>query len=146
MHRCYTWEYRLELPPYDKVVSVLEAFFASYPGGEYTCEKRETYRLCFRRGEWRKSLFGFGALVPARMAKGQFHRWPVILQVLVRPSPTIFLVTVRYELYLPKSVSALIPEVQASVHQHCHHELHDLADYLAECMGTSHKPVVKDEA
>ncbi len=145
MHRCYTWEYRLDVTPYDKIVDVLEAFFASYPGGDYTCERRETYRLQFRRGEWKKSLFGLGILVPHLLPKGQFNRWPIIVHVLVRPSPTTFLVTVRYELHLPKSVPTLIPEVQATVNQYCRRELDDLADYLAECMGTKEKPVVKDE-
>ncbi|MBI4578445.1 MAG: hypothetical protein HY718_02010 [Planctomycetes bacterium] len=144
MRKVYTWEYRLEVTPYDKLVDVLEAFFASYPGGDYTCERRETYRLQFRRGEWKKGLLGLGDLVPDRLAKGQFNRWPVLLQVLVRPSPATFLVTARYELHLPKSVPSLVAEVQASVNQHCRHELEDLAAYLAECIGTSEKPAVID--
>jgi hypothetical protein len=144
MHHGYTWDYRLELQPYERLVTVLEAFFASYPGGDYTCEQREAYRLRFRRGEWRKSFFGLGPLVPARMPKGQFNRWPVILRVLIRPSPAVFLVAIRYELYLPKGMSNLIPEVQSAVHQHCRAELDDLADYLVECMDTSERPAILD--
>lgn len=142
MHKVYTWEYRLEVAPYDKIVDVLEAFFASYPAGDYTCERRETYRLQFRRGEWRKSWLGLGGLVPAGLAKGQFNRWPLIVYVLVRPSPELFLVTVRYELHLPGAVPLLIPEVQASVNRHCMKELDDLAAYLAECTGMTARPRV----
>ncbi|HOQ84393.1 MAG TPA: hypothetical protein PLQ89_01630 [Phycisphaerae bacterium] len=144
-HRAYTWEYRVEVKPYDKIVDVLEAFFASYPAGDYTCERRETYRLQFRRGEWRKSLFGLGNLVPAALPKGAFNRWPVIVYVLVRPSPETFLVTIRYEVHLPRSIPMLIPEVQDSVNQHCLKELDDLATYLAECTGMPHKPAVKTQ-
>lgn len=142
MRKVYTWEYRLEVKPYDKIVDVLEAFFASYPGGDYTCERRETYRLQFRRGDWRKSWMGLGGLVPATLPKGQFNRWPVIVYVLVRPSPDLFLVTVRYELHLPGSVPLLIPEVQDSVNQHCLKELDDLASYLADCTRMPERPRV----
>jgi hypothetical protein len=88
MIRSYTWEYRIDVPPYDKLMEVLEAFFASYPGGDYTCERRERYRLHFRRGLWRKSWLGLGDLVPDRLVKGQFNRWPVIVLVLSSPSPS----------------------------------------------------------
>lgn len=142
--KAYCWEYRLEIAPYDKIVDVLEAFFASYPGGDYTCERRETYRLQFRRGEWKRNLLGLGSLVPARLPKGMFSRWPLIVYVLVRPSPETFLTTVRYELYLPRAIPLLIPEVQDSVNQHCLRELDDLAAYLAECTGTSQKPSVTE--
>ena len=144
MNHCYTWEYHVKCQPYDKIVDVIEAFFASYPGGDYTCERRETYRLQFRRGEWKKSLFGMGELMPHRMPKGQFNRWPLIVYALVRPSPSTFLITVRYELYLPKSVPKLIPELQSTVNAYCRRELEDLAAYLAECMGTDEVPVIVD--
>ena len=36
MNKSYTWEYQIEVAPYDKLMEVLEAFFASYPGGDYT--------------------------------------------------------------------------------------------------------------
>jgi hypothetical protein len=143
--RAYIWEYRLEVKPYDKIVDVLEAFFASYPGGDYTCERRETYRLQFRRGEWKRSFFGLGSLAPAGLPKGQFNRWPVVVYVLVRPSPEIFLATVRYELHLPRSVPRLIDEVQDSVNRHCLKELNDLADYLTECTGMAAKPRVVEQ-
>ncbi len=142
MNKVYTWEYRIDVPPYERIVDVLEAFFASYPGGDYTCEKRETYRLRFRRGQWRKRLLGMGDLVPDELPKGRFDRWPLILYVLVRPSPQTFVVTVRYELHLPKHVPALIQEVQASVSQHCLKELRDLAAYLAECIQLAEPPAV----
>lgn len=142
MSKVYTWEYRLDAKPYDKIVDVLEAFFASYPGGDYTCERRETYRLQFRRGEWKRSWFGLGGLAPAGLAKGQFNRWPLIVYVLVRPSPEVFLVTVRYELHLPGAVPLLIPDVQTSVDRHCRKELEDLSGYLAECAGAGQRPTV----
>ena len=46
------------------------------------------------------------------------------------------------ELYLPKSVPALIPTVQSSVDEHARQELADLAAYLAECMGLDDQPTV----
>ena len=141
--KSYSWEYRIEVPPYDKIVEVLEAFFASYPNGDYTCERRERFRLVFRRGLWRKSLLGLGELVPDRLVKGQFQQWPIVAWALVRPSPETFLITVRYELHLPKSVPSLIDSVQASVHQHLRTEMGDLAAYLAECMGLEDHPAVE---
>lgn len=143
-HSCFTWEYRIATAPYERIVDVVEAFFASYPGGDYTCERRETYRLQFRRGMWKKSLFGMGDLVPDQMPKGQFNRWPVMVSALVRPSPESFLLTVRYEVHLPRSIPTLIPEVQASVSQHCLKELGDLAVYLAECVGMPAPPEVQE--
>lgn len=142
MTTSYTWEYQIQVPPYDRLVEVLEAFFASYPGGDYTCERRERFRLEFRRGLWRKSMLGMGPPVPDRLMKGQFNQWPVIVRVLARPSPTSFTATARYELHLPKSVPALAPEVQSSVNLHILKELNDLAAYLAECIGLDSPPEV----
>lgn len=138
----YTWEYQLDLPPYDKLMEVLEAFFASYPGGDYTCERRERFRLEFRRGLWRKSLLGLGQLVPDRLVKGQFNLWPVIVRVLARPSPVVYTVTVRYELHMPASIRKLGPNLQTSVNLHAMAELEDLARYLAQCAGLDSPPKV----
>ncbi len=143
MATSYTWEYQLGVPPYDKLVEVLEAFFASYPGGDYSCERRERYRLEFRRGLWRKNLLGMGTLVPDKLVKGQFNQWPVLVRVLARPAPTAYTVTVRYELHLPKSLPALQPAVQESVALHTRREMDDLAAYLAECVGLDKQPAVE---
>ncbi|NLX22142.1 MAG: hypothetical protein GXY55_10835 [Phycisphaerae bacterium] len=142
MATSYTWEYQISVPPYDKLVEVLEAFFASYPGGDYSCEQRERYRLEFRRGLWRKNLLGLGALVPDKLVKGQFNQWPVIVRVLARPSPSAYTITVRYELHLPKSVPGLLPAVQESVALHTRKEMDDLAAYLAECVALEEMPEV----
>ncbi len=142
LYQCYTWDYQIEVPPYDKLVDVLDAFFASYPHGDYTRESRETYKLQFRRGQW-KRLLGLGPFVPARLVPGQFDQWPLLVRVLVRPSPENFLITVRYELYLPRSVKALEPEVQSSVAQHALKELEDLSDYLAECIRLAERPAIE---
>ncbi len=142
MAKSYLWEFRIELSPYDKLMDVLEAFFASYPGGDYTCERRERYRLEFRRGLWKKSLLGLGQLVPDRLVKGRFDQWPTIVRVLARPSPERYAITIRYELHLPRSVPALADNVQASVAQYALKELDDLADYLADCAGLDERPKV----
>ena len=142
MTTSYTWEYQIQVPPYDRLVEVLEAFFASYPGGDYTCERRERFRLEFRRGLWRKSMLGMGPPVPDRLMKGQFNQWPLIVRVLARPAPSFFTATARYELHLPKSVPGLVPDVQASVNLHIVKELNDLAAYLAECIGLDSPPEV----
>ncbi len=142
MSTSYTWEYQIRVDPYDRLMDVLEAFYASYPGGDYTRERRERYKLEFRRGLWRRSWLGFGELVPDRLVKGQFNLWPVRVTVLVRPSPEVFLVTVRYVLFLPSSVPQLAPAVQSSVDQHARRETADLCQYLAECIGMSRPPAV----
>lgn len=142
MAKRYLWEFRIQIPPYDKLMDVLEAFFASYPGGDYTCERRERYRLEFRRGLWKKSLLGLGQLVPDRLVKGRFSQWPTIVQVLARPSPGTYAITIRYEVHLPRSVPALATSVQRSVGQHARKELEDLAHYLADCAGLDEKPEV----
>jgi hypothetical protein len=142
MPTSYTWEYQIDLPPYDKLMEVLEAFFASYPGGDYTCERRERFRLEFRRGLWRKNLLGLGQLVPDRLIKGQFNQWPILVRVLARPSPTLYTVTVRYELHLPSSIGKLGPALQASVNLHALAELDDLSRYLAQCSGLDSPPTV----
>jgi hypothetical protein len=143
MPTSYTWDYQIELPPYDKLMEVLEAFFASYPGGDYACERRERFRIEFRRGLWRKGMLGFGQLVPDRLVKGQFNQWPVIVRVLARPAPSVYTVTVRYELHLPSAIRQLGPNLQSSVHLHTLAELEDLARYLAQCTGLDSPPEVK---
>jgi len=136
----YTWEYRIAVPPYDRLIEVLEAFFSSYAGGDYTCELRERYRLEFRRGLWRRSLLGLGAQVPDRLIRGQFKRWPIMVRVLARPSPSAFMTTVRYEVHLPKAMPTLPADVQSSVDLHIRKELNDLTAYLAECIGLDEPP------
>jgi len=142
MNPSYTWTYRIDVPPYDRLVEVLEAFFASYPGGEYLCERRDRFALRFRRGQWRKSMMGLGPLVPDRLVKGRFGQWPIMVRVLVRPSPEVFTSTVHYDLYLPKEVRSISPTVQSSVDQHAREELKQLAAYLAECVGLDDLPRV----
>jgi hypothetical protein len=141
MPTSYTWEYQIELPPYDKLMEVLEAFFASYPGGDYTCERREPFRLEFRRGLWKKWM-GLGQLVPDRLVKGRFNQWPVMVRVLARPAPSVYTITVRYELHLPSSIHQLGPNLQTSVNLHTLAELEDLARYLAQCTGLDSPPKV----
>lgn len=139
----YSWDYRIEMKPYDKVVSVLEAFFASYPKGDYNCEHRERYKLTFRRGQWKRSWFGLGSVVPDRLVKGDFTQWPVLVHILARPSPEVFTISIRYELHLPSPMRELKPEVQSSVAQYIEKELSDLSDYLAECADLDEPPPAK---
>ena len=138
----YTWSYRIEVPPYERLLAVAEAFFASYSGGDYHCEERQTYKLAFRRGLWRKSLLGLGPLVPDRLVPGNFAQWPVMVRVLVRPSPQIFTMTVRYEVHLPRSCPSLTAETQSAVDQHARKELQDFTAYLAECVPLDAQPEV----
>ncbi|GMV98244.1 MAG: hypothetical protein HRF43_12545 [Phycisphaerae bacterium] len=142
LFQSYTWTYRIEVPPYERLLAVTEAFFASYPGGDYSCDGKETYKLTFRRGLWRKSLLGIGPLVPDRLVPGAFAQWPVLVRVLCRPSPEVFTLTVRYEVHLPRKVRELKPDTQASVDQHAQRELADLAAYLAECIPLEKPPRV----
>jgi hypothetical protein len=142
LYQSYTWTYQLQVPPYEKLMAVLEAFFASYPRGDYACEVRDTYKLEFRRGQW-KRLLGFGPLAPARLTPGEFEQWPILLRVLTRPSPEAFLITVRYELHLPRAIKALHPQVQASFSQHAMRELADLAEYLAQCIQMPDLPRIE---
>ena len=142
LYQSYTWNYRLEVPPYERLMAVLEAFFASYPGGDYDVDERDRYKLSFRRGNWRKSLLGLGPRVPDRLVPGEFVLWPLVVRVLVRPAPDAFAITIRYELYLPRSMKALKPETQAAVHQHALKELDDLAAYLAQCLPLASPPEV----
>lgn len=142
MSKVYHWEHHIETKPYDKLVEVLEAFFASYPKGDYSIELRERYKLRFRRGSWRKSYMGLGDLVPDKLVKGEFQQWPIRVHVLARPSPESYSVTVRYELHLPKGMRGLAPELQSSVARHIDQELSELAQYLAECAGWDAAPEV----
>jgi hypothetical protein len=141
--KSYTWSYRIDVAPYDRIMSVLEAFFASYPKGDYQLEHKESYKLIFRRGMWKKSMFGLGDLVPDRLIPGEFNQWPLIVRILARPSPEVYTITIDYQLYLPKDVPALKPEIQTSVDQHIHVELKELAEYLAQCIGMDQTPQIQ---
>jgi hypothetical protein len=142
LYQCYTWSYQLTVPPYERLLDVLDAFFSSYPRGDYAREERGPYKLLFRRGMWKRWI-GLGPFVPARLVPGDFTQWPVLVRVLARPSPEKFVVAVRYELYLPRSVKELSPSVRSSVDQHIRIELGDLAAYLAECMTLSEPPAIE---
>lgn len=142
MSRYYAYKYKLAIPPYDKVIEVLEAFFSSYPEGDYTCEQRSKFKLEFRRGAWKRGMLGFGERVPEKLVPGQFNKWPLMVKVMVRPSPTAFDIAVHYELHLPKSVNALSQDVQSAVDLHARRELEQLAVYLAECVGIKDTPAV----
>ncbi len=142
MDKVYAWEYRIDMPPYDKVVAVVEAFFCSYPAGDYACEQREQYKLRFRRGQWKRTLLGLGRWVPQGLAKGRFTEWPIIVHVFARPSPQSYRLVLRYELHVPRTLPELPPEVQSSVDQHIRGELDQLAAYLAECAGAASPPAV----
>jgi hypothetical protein len=142
MNKTYTWEYRIDMAPYEKLVAVVEAFFCSYSGGDYNCEHREQYKLCFRRGQWKKAMLGLGSWAPAALVKGQFNQWPIVVNALIRPSPQSYRVTLRYELHLPFPMSELHQQVQTSVDQHIRHELDDLSAYLAECASLPSPPPV----
>lgn len=143
LYQCYLWNYRIDVPPMERLLSLVDAFFSSYPQGEFTRESREEYKLSFRRGMW-KRLAGLGPMVPARLVAGEFTQWPILVHVLARPSPERFQIAVRYELYLPRQVKSLVPEVQSSVHQHIRVELDDLSAYLAECGQLAERPAVHD--
>lgn len=123
-------------------MAVLEAFFASYPGGDYDVEEREKYKLAFRRGQWHRSLLGLGPKVPGRLVPGDFAQWPVKVRVLVRPAPEVFKVTVRYEVHLPRKHQSLKSETQSSVDQYARRELAELAGYLAQCLALETPPEV----
>jgi hypothetical protein len=142
LYQSYTWSYSLEVPPYDRLLAVLEAFFASYPNGDYDVDERDRYKLAFRRGMWKKSLLGLGPRVPEKLVPGEFTQWPVIVRVLVRPAPEVFTITVRYEVHLPRSKKTLKPETQAAVHLHAMKELEELAAYLAQCVPLAVPPEV----
>jgi hypothetical protein len=142
LYQSYTWSYSLTVPPYERLLAVLEAFFASYPGGDYDVDERDRYKLTFRRGLWKKSLLGLGPRVPERLVPGEFTQWPVIVRVLVRPAPEVFTITVRYEVHLPRAVKSLKPETQAAVHQYALKELGELAAYLAQCLPLAAPPEV----
>lgn len=141
LYQCYTWNYQVEVPPFDRLIGVLEAFFCSYSGGEYALETREKYRLSFRRGAWKRFL-AFGPMIPARLAPQDFSQWPIVVNVLARPSPERFVVSLRYELYLPRSMKELVIEVQSSVDQHIRVELAELTRYLQECMQLETAPLL----
>jgi hypothetical protein len=130
------------VPPYEQLMAVLEAFFASYPHGDYTVEEREKYKLAFRRGQWRPSLLGLGPKVPDRLVPGDFSQWPVIVRTLLRPAPDVFTITVRYEVHLPRKRQSLKDETQSSVDLHVRRELADLAAYLAQCIPMETPPEV----
>ncbi len=142
MSKSYKWPYRIDVPPYDKIVAVLEAFFSAYPKGDYTCTTRERYKLEFRRGLWKRAYVVLGPYVPDRLVPGRFEHWPVIVRVLVRPSPEKYAVHIEYQVHLPSNVPELKPEVQTSVDQHARVELEELAAYLAECVGMERPPEI----
>lgn len=145
-HKYYTLKYKLEIPPYDRIVDVLEAFFVSYPGGDYACEHSDKYKLSFRRGEWKRTLSSLGMRVPDQLAKGHFEKWPIVVRVLVRPSPEAFSIAIHYELHLPETMKGLGQTILDSVDAHICAELGHLADYLAECVGISQPPAIRSHS
>ena len=91
-----------EAPPIPSIHAAAEAFFCSYPQGEYTLQQRERFRMTFRRGRWERR--SPTEIVPAAEAGDEPEDLPVILRVLIQPRPDSLLLTVKHEA-LPGAVA-----------------------------------------
>ena len=94
------WRYAFEIPIAEDLHNVLHAFFRTSEHGVWGQDEEESsdaFVLHYRRGEWAKSLFGFGKrLVPAPVTMLTIEAAPMRLNVTLRPSPDLVRVGLQY--------------------------------------------------
>ena len=91
--RTARWSHRFRAPPIAAIHEAAEAFFCSYPEGEYTLRTRERFRLTFVRGAWQ--VGSGGRLTPHPQAPAAER--PILLRVLLQPRPDSLLITLKHE-------------------------------------------------
>jgi len=97
------WSGKFRTGRIETIHTAAEAFFCSYPGGEYTLGDRERFRLTFHRGPWHDQ--GGGQLVPVAYAGARPDELPLILRVVMQPRKDGLLITVRHEVIPPAALS-----------------------------------------
>lgn len=141
------WQYVVKLPFQDKLHDAIHAFLRTSDHGEWTADDKEPsdgFFLHYRRGNWRRSLLGFGtALVPACTSFPESKKTktiPMQLQLKVRPGPET-IITARYRAFFsydakwswPKELKVAEQRVADVVRA----EIDALLRYLTEVYGTS---------
>ena len=100
------WISSFEAARQESLHAAAEAFFCSYPRGEYVLESRERYRVVLRRGKWVRRADG--TLAPARASQfriGDYAVYPMVLRVLILPRANGASVTLKHEVVTPAPLS-----------------------------------------
>ncbi len=125
------WSADFLAAPIATIHEVTEAFFCSYPGGEYTLEGKERFRLTFRRGPPPRE--DDGQIVLSLRGDDPTDQLPVVLRVLFQPRADALLITVKHEVRAAKSVGTATRKKLAAIFRH---EVRDFRTYLRENFGS----------
>jgi hypothetical protein len=130
-HRPLRWSQEFLAAAIPTIHEVTEAFFCSYPGGEYTLAGKERFRLTFRRGPPPRE--DDGQIVLSLRGDGPPDEMPVVLRVLFQPRADALLITVKHEVHAGKSLGTPTRKRLAAIFRR---EVRDFRTYLRENFGT----------
>ncbi|MGB2820664.1 MAG: hypothetical protein WBF17_06755 [Phycisphaerae bacterium] len=125
------WSEEFLAAPIPTIHEVTEAFFCSYPRGEYTLEGRERFRLTFRRGPPPRD--DDGQVVLSLRGDERPGELPVALRVLFQPRADALLITAKHEVHAAKSLGAVTRKKLAAIFRQ---EVRDYRTYLRDNFGT----------
>lgn len=126
--RTARWSHRFRAPAIAAIHEAAEAFFCSYPEGEYTLRARERFRLTFVRGAWQ--VGPGGRLTPHPQAPPADR--PVLLRVLLQPRPDSLLITLKHEV---PGGAAPAADARQRLTAHFAREASDFRAYLRRSFG-----------
>jgi hypothetical protein len=141
------WSEEFRAPLVESIHDVAEAFFCSYPRGEYTLVQRERFRLTFRRGRPLAEDDGQIVLSLRHEAEAPEDQ-PVVLRVLLQPQMDSLVVTMKHEVTPRRSLGAIARKRLAA---HFRREVRDFQAYLRKNFGvpgeiTAPRPVKRIDA
>ena len=126
------WSDEVLAPPIDRIHDVVEAFFCSYPGGEYSLVGKERFRLILHRGGQAQEEDDGRIVLSLRREMENPEDMPVTLRVLFQPSAEALRVTLKHEV-LPRR--PLGRRARRKLARHIAREIGAFREYLYQSFG-----------
>ena len=130
------WTAQFSALPVERIHDVAEAFFCSYPMGEYTLDAKERFRAGFHRGQ-PPGQDEQGVVLSLRPTDGGPDDVFVVLRVLLQPRPDSLLITMKHEVTPPRTLSG---RARKKLIARLHREVDDFDAYLTEHFGDVDMP------
>jgi len=125
------WSQEFLAAPIPTIHEVAEAFFCSYPRGEYTLAGKERFRLTFHRGPAPQE--DDGQIVLSLRGDPALEDLPVVLRVLFQPHADVLRITMKHQVHVGKSLGATTRKRLSALFRR---EMGDFRTYLRENFGS----------
>lgn len=150
----FSADFTMTLPLVDNVHQAIIAFMRTSERGTWQVDNAkasDAFELNFRRGNWKKALFGLSDQLvpdsPRRYANGMAvsSTRPVTCRVLLRPSVSTIKVRLEYKLHVASS-EPVAPALKAGFRANWldaeMDEIREMAAYLREVLGLNDVPAI----